>query len=424
MNTEIYEHLLACCHRPTLGSRWSFITIDPDSGILTVEPPTILISLRNAFSLDELIEAKVAVNTEEDVKLNPVLITSDKLLVVLRDSEGQPFDVVTSSGTLHEHIPLFAVARDRMILGLYQSKRRRVFAVSTIEEMILYRSLQLPATLMDGLERLTGRSLGILLGLLDGAQGGRLHVRLLDGSVVETTHHGASSLANASNPKLTIVVAAFNLVTGKKIIPPQVFTVAQCMAGAAAFLNVQCGSLKVWWPKVTDRKNLAFRRRMRNSRLLREFLSSIENFHEVHQFVDPTKLPGHTDPHSKVQNKLLKAQQVARFDMYNQRGQQQYRAAFEEYVASIDRLLIKPMIERGEESENPSLQVLRLQLAGVSRALLMLFPSLHAAMEESLAGGPSAESGFLPASAWNDIKALSDQVTKIIQTEQRVANGK
>ena len=202
MNTEIYEHLLECCHRPTLGSRWSFITIDPDSGILTVEPPTILISLRNAFSLDELIEAKVAVNTEEDVKLNPVLITSDKLLVVLRDSEGQPFDVVTSSGTLHEHIPLFAVARDRMILGLYQSKRRRVFAVSTIEEMILYRSLQLPATLMDGLERLTGRSLGILLGLLELAIISLNHfaIRQVFQLVATTQEQAGFTRANSSDP--------------------------------------------------------------------------------------------------------------------------------------------------------------------------------------------------------------------------------
>jgi hypothetical protein len=117
MNTEIYEHLLACCHRPTLGSRWPFIVTDPDSGILNVEPPAILVSLRHTFELDELIEAKVAFQTEDEIKLNPALITSDRLLVVLRDLEGRPFDVVTSSGTLHEHIPLFAVARDRGVLA-------------------------------------------------------------------------------------------------------------------------------------------------------------------------------------------------------------------------------------------------------------------------------------------------------------------
>ena len=147
-------------------------------------------------------------------------------------------------------------------------------------------------------------------------------------------------------------------------------------------------------------------------------------FAEIDQFVDPSHLPGCTNPLSEVQNKLLKAQQVARFDSDSHRRQKQYREAFKEHAASIDRLLIKPMIERGEQSENLSLRALRLQLAGVSRALLISFPSLHAVMEERLTDGPSADGGFLPESASKDIKALSDQVTKIVQAEQRVVNGK
>ena len=413
----MYEHVLTCCSRPDLGRPWSFVDVDPDAGVLDIEPQALLVSLRSEFGDDALVKAKTVIRTDETVDLNPVLVTENRTLVVLRDSNGRASDIMTSAGTLKHRVPLFAVVQDHFTQKMLGAKDARLYAVSSAAEFVLFRSLKLPATLTKGLDRLSAFGLEMLLQLLDGAGNEQLSTRGLDGKLVRESECDASRRAIAEVPGFTLVLVAYNLIAGEKRIPANVFSVARRLAGAAHYLDLEWETPLVWWPGDKDRRDLEFRRQIRSAGLVWWFFKNLKSFYEIDQFTSPSHLPTRNDSLAVSEQKLLTAQRNARLGQGGEYRQRKYEESFDEFVESIDRQFTKPLLKSAEASENLAVRALRLQLATVGRASLMAMPSLQAAIEDRLRSNPAADGGFLPKETWEDMKALSNQMLQIIREE-------
>jgi hypothetical protein len=117
--------------------------------------------LAGKFSPDQLIQAGIAKRHPLELLPSDALKCPGSPLVFLRpEPNEEPVEVLTSSGALSGcRLPLIASLSERRTLDALDTHLGDLLLASSIEDMVVLRTLGLPASLACGLDTVDGASL-------------------------------------------------------------------------------------------------------------------------------------------------------------------------------------------------------------------------------------------------------------------------
>ena len=148
-NAGIYEYLLRHCPAYRLPGHRPLFAADIDCRRCPEWGTATLAGLAERFTEYELVESGVAKELPDGMVLNAALVGAAQGVVALRATpDERPFALLTAAGILpNEMSPLAAIMRDHRTRSLLRARGSVLYAVFTIEELILLRAWGLPAVL-------------------------------------------------------------------------------------------------------------------------------------------------------------------------------------------------------------------------------------------------------------------------------------
>lgn len=169
-HAAIYQRLIDFCEPASLSEWLASTTIVQGARRGTANPFGLLRTLQHEFTAAQLQGAGVLRRTrgnDSRYQLHPDLFATEKSWLALYDKEGQPIDLLLSSGSVqHRELALLGSIRDagfRKALG----EMKELFFAFAVEDVIALRSMGLAATLATGLEHLRQPWLGEFVKILD-----------------------------------------------------------------------------------------------------------------------------------------------------------------------------------------------------------------------------------------------------------------
>ena len=395
MSAQIYTALIEQCECLTLGDRWPFVRAEQDSRLMPSDGAEVLESLTTQFDVEDLLEAGIVVQTDDQTGLNPKLTGEDRTLIVLRNVQQQPFDIVTSTGTLLDHAPVLASLDDTPTLNVLGAAQRQLFVAATIQDTAVLRSLGLPAAVATYMDRLPDRLLQKLLAMAD-------------------------DYTSCCDISIHIVLIGCDLTAGTYGLPPNIAAVASNLAQAKRFLEMPGLAISVWWPSVDEINNLEMRRRACSVKLVREFFQRGTTLRDVEEFADPSKPPSREPTYAGALEDFLAAEAQCREHPNSERDSEKAREALDTYVQQVDRVISGPLFDSAVRLPDLSRRSLRLQLAHASRVLHRMMPRVHDAQARSLEGYGRDPIDFMSDGSWKRFQMMMDMVIRLVREEARL----
>ncbi len=394
MVSRIYTRFLEHCRGVNVDSRWQFLQPDQDSRLVEGDLSPALTSLRREFGTEDLLKAGILVRNNDQHNLNTKLTTEDRILIVLRDSQRKPFDILTSAGTLQRRVPILAVQHDIHTQRGLAATDRRLFVTSSIEDSVLVRSLGLsavPATCMDHLQ---GANFRKLLAMTDGFS-------------------DRSDFFHA-------VLVGCNLTEGICEIPANVAAVARDFGQAKRYLKMPRLAVSLWWPSDEEMNNLDYRRRVGNVAGICELLKRVKLLHDIEEFSDPSKSPSREPTYGKALQNLLTAQEKKRRMIRDPFQATTVRDAQEAHEQQVDRAILDPLVDSAMASGDLSVRALRLGIAHESRILHRMLPEVHDAQAKNAETGDGDQINFLSDPDWKRFEASMNMTVRLVMAEARL----
>ena len=165
--SEIYQRLAELAGDFSCPGAWAFLPPCTDMRLFPQDEAQVLSGLRERFSDEDLAAAGVLTRNEGgQTTLSASLVTDPRLLVFLRTGQASPpYDVLGACGSLAgESLPCLTASTDLRTARGLENCKKRLFAAFEIHDVIVLRRLGFPATMANGLERLDGAGLRLLLG--------------------------------------------------------------------------------------------------------------------------------------------------------------------------------------------------------------------------------------------------------------------
>jgi hypothetical protein len=166
-HAKILEMVLTLCPPFQMSPLWPRIPVDSDARLTPLSPLSLLGFLLADFPFDELLASGIIVpGADGNPSLNPKLSAANTPVLGLRDAaSGEFFDLVTPHGLVCGDGPsAFAAARDLHTvsalrvwdesLPAWDECEPMLFVASDLRDVIIFRSLGLPAALGDGFDYL------------------------------------------------------------------------------------------------------------------------------------------------------------------------------------------------------------------------------------------------------------------------------
>lgn len=396
VQSDIYEHVLAASEPYRFCAPWIFVPADPSCRRLTGSPEVLLTSLRQRFTPKQLRASHVVVrgaNGEE--RLNARLGGSDgAVLLLLRDAEGQAFDLLTVQGSLHPGlIGLFNLLRDASTQSFVQLEDPMIFAACSMQDVVLLRSLGVAAVPMNDLARLNQCGLNELMRYTT------------DAHRAETTIPGQPGTGIT---KFSLMLLAFSISSRSDTIPSEFWPVAARIGGAASHLHYSFWEVSVCLPSDRELQNLKFRCVLGSVPLMKAFVVDQEGFFDPLGFLDPHDIP---DPNG-IRGTLvrsLRALQAAQQDVgHDATRLRKLGQAQREYVQMLDRDVVTPLLESALADEDPLRRNLGMHLAQVARTSHLLMSEIQGCLLQDAEYAPNcASSSFQLPPQWKCVESLS-----------------
>jgi hypothetical protein len=166
---QIYRTLLRRCSSYRFAGPWIRFTPEADVCACPTDPMGVLGELSEEFSSSALVRAGVATESSDGTLLPATaLAEAGAPLVFLCPAPNEaPVEVLTSTGCLSgRHLPLSAAWSDHRFVEALTWRADMVLVAFSLDDVILFRSLGLPAALAAGLQHLTAYQLAQLSSLV------------------------------------------------------------------------------------------------------------------------------------------------------------------------------------------------------------------------------------------------------------------
>ena len=414
---EIYASFSERCPGIQFEGDWRFLHPDDDCRFADDETGELIEHLQEEFETDQLLASRLVVRADnEQLHLNPRLLTEDRLFVVLRNAQHQIFDIFTSAGSLSGRRTLLLLRQDAAAKEAIASQRR-MFLTPSMADVVLFRSLGLAATCAADVVGLSRHGLQRLLWLVGGNSYGPIPREPIQFSwegqylINESGYLGRSENAPI---EFELVLCAFSLYTHSREIPADIAPAARHLAHAETYLSISWDGVAVWWPTVDEMSNLAYRLELQEPDLLRDYLTQEHEFCGVEHFTDPSRPPASTDTFvdalEKLDQAFLDAEQHYPSECYLEKE----REAFAKYESELEKTMIRPLLDSAIALHNPSIRPLRAQLAHVSKMLHLMMPRMHYAQKKQLHAGVG---GVFPGESLKNIRSLTELMIKLVKEE-------
>ena len=479
---DIYEALLARCPVLSLPPPWDFLTIDQDCRAPITDHDQTLAALRAEFGDSLLLDAGVVERVGDgDVYLKPTLCCPEGAIIALRESPDQkPFDILTDAGSLSGcELSVFASLRDATTREML-AEVGDIFATSRAREVVLLRSLRLPATLafhlpappsVELLIRLAG-TFGDDIGAVDyetATAEAMAEAALLEEAETKTEDQDATfgdDLEKPSSPtaaptaappkedESTLAVEAPSrlLFLGWRPLsldngwPPWLATLAAELADAERHLDLDFSCVGAWLPSSDDVKKLRYLQSCRNPDLIRRCLHD-EGFVKVVDIFDPgqgrEKSPARGHQGSNGDDSLVvedepdadrfsepprratvvtsweKLQSWLREDGPRRHFSDRGKDALRQYEQLVERDLIRPLQDWALSRSDPFAKDVGMQVADICGFLHKLTPRLHAKLAWEGDGGFGNDAPY-PKELLGQYVKLSLRLSGLLSTLARI----
>ena len=411
---EIYRRLFPRRSSLDLGPRWGFVQRSRRFGFLEIDPERTLPSLLDEFDEGKLVRSGVAIRVDDELVLNPMLMTDDRLAALVGD-----YDLVTSGGALVHTAPLFAMDTD-LTTYCRVHPQGLFFLVGSMHEYLLFDSLKMAASPTTHLGRLGRRRLETMLYLVDGVSEG-LIARRGNYPPGDRYDYGGYLGPEETRPaEMSLVFVGYELGSGRRGFTGEATSAMQRLFNAQHHLRVNWDQLYVWWPTDEEIADLEFRRRLSDVELIHEFFRNLESLRSIKGFFEFLRRDRHKDPLVQRLEDLLIAEDEARDHPEMSLYRKKKETALGKYAEQVDRATFTPLVQSAMNSNDLRIRSLRLQLAHVSRLVHMGMPSLHSAQAHRLRSIDADEAELFPAAKWKQMDRLLDATVKLVREETRI----
>lgn len=254
----IYQRLLTHCAPYHHDGLWQDLPVPEDIRCLPATPDAMINDLRQQFSDAQLLEAGVVVMEENvAVQPDPMLCEEDGLIVALRREDKQdPFELLTRQGILSGRmLPVCASLRDGRVQELIQATGDNLLCAATsMPDLALLMSLDLPATLAFGLAELGGNHLRQV------QEDFKLYPPqpTVRNGLIHHDDEDEDKKENEKEKPLDLILIGWRLAA---LVPqelPLVGQIASHLAKVEEYLRVPCEQFCKWQPTEQDLKRIEF----------------------------------------------------------------------------------------------------------------------------------------------------------------------
>ena len=161
----ILQRIVDTTHQVSPPHAWDFLERVRSIRQLTGDGSAVINSLEEEFSDDELEAARVFVPAPNDeLCLSPVLgVAPPTFMVLRRDQDGPPFDLVSQAGSVTtDDPPAFHICDDHFTQA-WGRRKKRILVAFSMHDVAVLRMLSLPCAPACGLEQMDGDQLRRLL---------------------------------------------------------------------------------------------------------------------------------------------------------------------------------------------------------------------------------------------------------------------
>jgi hypothetical protein len=375
----IFSQLLPHCTTISFPPPWQHVSPRSDCYGPVRDPDKALAALSVNFPLAELFQAGVVDRScSGAARLCPALVSLLAVIIPLRDSDNQPFALLTSRGCLPRSCcPLRAAFCDRWTQETL-SRHGMLLATPHVREVALLQALDLPASLTLGLR---AQPIDDLLWLDQ-------HTAGLDYSpgAPEAPPHTAGApprdttpVDGASpTPLWPVAFLGFSLLS-LRLEPSSALIPLLChLLQVRQYLGLALVGAMAWRLSAGELANLRFRLHRGRvplvSHLLSERISSLVDLSLLVPERCSSAPAGLDFPAARAE--LLAC--LTESDLPDRSRLSRARAVYDE---AIQRQLVQPLLRWALEHPNPIVSAAGASLAEVSHLLLRLGPALHGASE-------------------------------------------
>ncbi|MEK6253237.1 MAG: hypothetical protein N2B05_00935, partial [Gemmatimonadales bacterium] len=164
---QIYRRLLEACPEGPSPAGWELLPPDPDLRAGPANPAEILPALVGEFTTEDLQQAGVVTCAGGTPVIHPRLTEGGAALLVVRNAQQVPLNIITPGGCLRAEIPLLQAWLDERTRQGARRAGSRLFGVVSMDDVAVLRRLGLgaaPITDLDILSPAGLRRLGAMVG--------------------------------------------------------------------------------------------------------------------------------------------------------------------------------------------------------------------------------------------------------------------
>lgn len=425
----IYSRLKELARPYQLPAPWNEYPADADSCCLP-DPAAALAKLRSEFSEADLLASGVACQAEGELVPNPMLMDGQRGLIVLRNQEGQAFDVMLEQGCLSGSPPMLRTHLDQRTEHALRARDDPemsywLFVCFHIVDVILLRALGLAATLACRMDNFNCFGLKRLLRLVGGVDQKGVAVPVIGLRGDEPHDPGKDPDRESDKPVFGMKFLACSLADLSAEVPDGMVRVARALAAATTHLGFQWRHTWACHPSAQDLETIRYRLRYGSAPLVGSYLQYNVTRYPLEAFLEPgpPKLPpshklplSHKRGPAKRYLHLLSQFHRSIREMQPERWRR-------EYGELVNECFVGPIVERALETENLLARPLLMHLAMVTRYYHDMTPIILTV--EGLTGDQlyRNEGLLLPTADFKQWTDMSNEMMKVIRLLLDIEKG-
>jgi len=383
--------LLDGCRPYALPSEWDFLGRFPaDAHRPPTWPDRVSTTLLQSFGEELLLRAGIFVRRPDGSAALAPALTDGAPLVGLRCAAGQPpFDFLIGADLLSgSNWPVFSVLNDRWTADRLGTGGV-LLAASTTREVALLRALDLPATVLAGLDRPDAVGLRHLAATFAGGAGDpsydRLTAQMLAG--LEPDEQPASH-GNTEPTQPSLVLVGWSPSPLDGALPDPVAQVVAALSRATEYL-VNSMHVRVWRPPPQAIGRLDYLRQLRDRDLVSEwFTTSLhEDLWELSAFREAGKED--EDGVAPVGLQVARSRLGRALADWSGTGPMPDRArlAYGEWERALQQAVLAPLRQHALDSNHAGQRLAGLELADLAACQLLSTPILQERLRKALLSG-------------------------------------
>jgi hypothetical protein len=383
-----------------LDPPWDFLREVPACRRFVHSPDELLVRLRQRCSDEDLRASRLFVADAGQLAWAAPFVPWEPEFLVLRSGAGdeETRELATRAGCRSGVSALQAFRQDTQLQTALTEREPVIYAVSSLAEIALLRSLGLPAWPLCLLARLNYRELRDLWNFV-------------------RRDCSPSNQNQASHAPILYLVAG-SLIGINAERPAELTSVAERIDGLIEHLGFRGPrDIKIWWPNPAELAGLAYRMNLREPQLLQQFFRRTNWFtYDVHSFVEG-KTPRRRSPSPSI---LIALNRILEHPRRETAHVNHRREALGEFRRHLERDLVRPLLEEALAVPDPRRRALAFQLGNTFRELLALMPEIH-----TIRWGDAFEMMANPegvtqqTTQWECLESLTNQVVRLITLLQR-----